>query len=85
MKQQPRSQKAQKLIERMAKKLNRQMVGSLTACVHCGLCLPYCPTYRALGLEAEDYETGQVNVDELFSGHSALDVSLEIIDQFCQS
>jgi len=42
MKQQPRSQKAQKLIERMAKKLNRQMVGSLTACVHCGLCTDSC-------------------------------------------
>lgn len=37
----------------------------------------------ALGLEAEDYETGQVNVDELFSGHSTLDVSADAIDLFC--
>jgi len=38
----------------------------------------------ALGLEAEDYETGQVNVDELFAGHSSHDVSSETIELFCQ-
>ena len=31
-----RSHKAQKVIERMGKKLNRQITGSLLACVHCG-------------------------------------------------
>jgi len=36
------SQKAQKVIERMAKKLNRQMVGSFLACVHCGMCTNAC-------------------------------------------
>lgn len=37
-----RSYKAQKVIERMGKKLNRQIVGSLVACVHCGMCTNAC-------------------------------------------
>ncbi len=37
-----RSYKAQKVLERMGKKLNRQMVGSLAACVHCGMCTDAC-------------------------------------------
>jgi len=37
-----RSYKAQKVIDRMGKKLNRQMVGSLLGCVHCGLCTEAC-------------------------------------------
>jgi len=37
-----RSHKAQTVIDRMGKKLNRQIVGSLTACVHCGLCTETC-------------------------------------------
>jgi len=37
-----RSHKVQKALERMAKKLNRQMVGSLAACVHCGMCTQSC-------------------------------------------
>ena len=36
------SHKAQKLIERMHQKLNRQMVVSLSACVHCGICSEQC-------------------------------------------
>ena len=39
---QVRSQRAGKLIDRMSKKLNRQIVGSLAACVHCGLCTSSC-------------------------------------------
>ncbi len=39
---QSRSHKAQKVLERMGKKLNRQMVGSLVACVHCGMCTDSC-------------------------------------------
>ena len=37
-----RSYKAQKVLERMGEKLNRQMVGSLVACVHCGMCTESC-------------------------------------------
>ncbi len=37
-----RSYKAQKVIERMGKKLNRQVVSSLIACVHCGNCTESC-------------------------------------------
>ncbi len=37
-----RSYKAQKVIDRMGKKLNRQVVGSLVACVHCGNCTDSC-------------------------------------------
>jgi Fe-S oxidoreductase/CheY-like chemotaxis protein len=37
-----RSHKATKVLERMSKKLSRQVVGSLAACVHCGLCTSSC-------------------------------------------
>ncbi len=37
-----RSYKAQQFIDRMGQKLIRQMVGSLSACVHCGLCTESC-------------------------------------------
>ncbi|MCP4703658.1 MAG: response regulator [candidate division Zixibacteria bacterium] len=37
-----RSHKAQKVIDRLGKKLNRQIVGSLVACVHCGNCTDSC-------------------------------------------
>jgi Fe-S oxidoreductase len=37
-----RSHKAEKFLERMSKKLNRQVVGSLAACVHCGMCTDSC-------------------------------------------
>ncbi len=39
---QVRSHKAQKVLDRLSKKLNRQMVGSLIACVHCGMCTESC-------------------------------------------
>jgi len=42
MEAQTRSYKAQKVLERMGKKLNRQMAGSLVACVHCGMCTESC-------------------------------------------
>ena len=37
-----RSHKADKVVERMGRKLNRQLVGSLVGCVHCGMCTESC-------------------------------------------
>lgn len=37
-----RSHRAQIVIDRMGKKLNRQMLTSLLACVHCGICTESC-------------------------------------------
>ena len=37
-----RSYKAQKVVDGLGQKLNRQMVGSLVACVHCGNCTDAC-------------------------------------------
>ncbi len=65
-----RSHKAQKVIERMGMKLNRQMVGSLAGCVHCGMCTDSChyvlanpgdPTY------APAYKADQIR--KLFKRH----------------
>ncbi len=39
---QSRSLKAQQVLDRMGQKLNRQVVGSLVACVHCGMCTNSC-------------------------------------------
>jgi len=39
---QTRSHKAEIVIQRMGKKLSRQVVGSLVACVHCGMCTESC-------------------------------------------
>jgi len=65
-----RSHNAQKVIERMGLKLNRQMIGSLAGCVHCGLCTDSChyvlanpgdPTY------APAYKADQVR--KIFKRH----------------
>jgi Fe-S oxidoreductase len=42
MAEREKSYKVQKVLERMKKKLNRQMVASLVGCVHCGMCTEAC-------------------------------------------
>jgi len=47
MSEKERAQKAEIVLERMQKKLNRQIVGSLLACVHCGMCTDSCHYVRS--------------------------------------
>ncbi|MHC4129872.1 MAG: (Fe-S)-binding protein, partial [Planctomycetota bacterium] len=65
-----RSHKAQIVIDRLGQKLNRQITGSMVACVHCGLCTESChyvlanpgdPTY------APAYKADQIR--KLFKRH----------------
>ncbi len=42
MTQELKPHKVKKIIERMGQKLNRQLVGSFVACVHCGMCTRSC-------------------------------------------
>ena len=70
MESKTRSYKAEKVIERMGQKLNRQMAASLAACVHCGMCIESChyvlsnpddPTY------APPYKADQIR--KIFKRH----------------
>ena len=53
----------------------------LRKCVHCGFCLPTCPTYDTLGQETDTPRGRIILMKETFEGTLSLDESLPYIDR----
>lgn len=57
------------------------MARAVGACVHCGFCLPTCPTYRVLGEEMDSPRGRIVLMKEALEGHVELDTTLPYLDR----
>lgn len=67
----------------------------LAQCIHCGLCLNYCPTYRITGLETESprgriylmaqWEQGTLPYDESLAGHIDMCLGCRACEAVCPS
>ena len=55
----------------------------LSSCVHCGLCLPHCPTFRLTGLEIASPRGRLAAMNAVADGVIALDSDFEDVMTFC--
>src|SRR5262245_2288899 len=81
--------------ESTLRSLLEESTDKLLTCVHCGLCLPSCPTYRQLGNENDsprgriylmrNYVEGRVDLGEAFVTHIDLCLGCRGCEKVCPS
>lgn len=60
--------------------LGQPMADAVQACVHCGFCLPACPTYQVMGEEMDSPRGRIVLMKQVLEGHLAMEKALPHID-----
>ena len=57
------------------------MAGAVESCVHCGFCLPTCPTYKVLGEEMDSPRGRIVLMKTVLEGELAVDEAMPFVDR----